>query len=353
MKKTISMPIENKSLTSASNETEARSKLKSQFELFSRPLPTEIELFAMWDDNEEVIASIACATFNHGPLLEDAIKSFLLQKTNFRFEIVIRDDASTDGTREVIAEYRKKFPRIIKTKIYEENQYKIGHRSSDDWIELTSGKYIALCEGDDFWIDQFKLRDQIDQIKKNGDVVISVAGTLHYNIIDRTFQVKGLEEEERIFKGLTPLYHHTSTIVVDRQSFQNVLLKRKKYMLYGDMALRRLLVEEGACICLPRVVSVYWLNDKGVWTSLGDPGRQKERIKILIRTARAVRMSSKFNVVSELLLSCKNYFPIAAKNREWKLFIFCLAPFFIIKFVNSPRWAWKKILRNFSQTTTS
>lgn len=77
-----------------SQEVWARTKLKSQFELFSQPLPTEAELFAMWGDSDKVVASIACATFEHGDLLDDAIRSFLMQKTDFRFEIVIRDDAS-------------------------------------------------------------------------------------------------------------------------------------------------------------------------------------------------------------------------------------------------------------------
>lgn len=184
--------------TAEQNEAKARLRLKSRFELFSQPLPAESELFGMWSDVEEVVASIACATFEHVELLDDAIRSFLLQKTSFRFEIIIRNDASTDGTRDLITHYMALYPRIIRAKVYDENQFKIGRRPTDDWFDLTQGKYIALCEGDDFWIDRDKLQDQVTQLERHPDCVISVAGTFFYKAQEDDLHESGLVAEERI-----------------------------------------------------------------------------------------------------------------------------------------------------------
>jgi glycosyltransferase involved in cell wall biosynthesis len=328
----------------ASCEAEARSKLKSQFELFAQPLPTEDEMFAMWGDSDEVVASIACATFEHGALLDDAIRSFLMQKTDFRFEIVIRDDASTDGTRDLIDWYMQSYPNIIRAKIYDENQYKLGRMPGNDWISLTSGKYIALCEGEDLWIDSEKLQRQVSQLKRINNSAISVAGTLHYDVINCTSKIVGLMEDEQIHTKITPKYHHTSTFVVVREAYEAANERRRKYNLYGDMALRRLLVDEGVCVCLPRLVSVYWINHKGVWSSLCNERKLKERVILLSKTLRAVSLPSKAGVAFELFQACKIYFPYSIKNRDFRMVFLCSGPFLLMKLIGMPAWIKKKLI---------
>ncbi len=113
--------------------------------------------------------SICCITYNHEKYIRDAIEGFLNQKTNFPFEVLIHDDASTDGTANIIREYEAKYPQIIKPIYQTENQYSKGIDVSIFNYSRAKGKYIALCEGDDYWTDPYKLQKQVDFLEKNPD----------------------------------------------------------------------------------------------------------------------------------------------------------------------------------------
>ena len=115
--------------------------------------------------SELPLLSIFCITYNHAPYIKDAIEGFLQQKTNFPVEIVIHDDASTDGTDNIIKEYEKKYPELI-IPIYEkENQYSQGVRINRDiMMPKIRGKYMAICEGDDYWTNPNKLQKQVDYL---------------------------------------------------------------------------------------------------------------------------------------------------------------------------------------------
>jgi len=126
------------------------------------------------DYNIEPLVSIICITYNHEKFIEEAIKGFLKQETDFSFEIIIQDDASTDRTAEIIREYEKKYPDRIKTIYNIENQYSKCPSSIDfPPLKASKGKYIAYCEGDDYWIDPLKLQKQIAEMNKHPECQIS------------------------------------------------------------------------------------------------------------------------------------------------------------------------------------
>ena len=114
-------------------------------------------------DNRPLMVSIRCITYNHEPYIRQCLEGFVMQKTNFRFEAIVHDDASTDGTADIIREYAEKYPDIIKPIFERENQYS-KHDGSIRRImdKACTGKYIALCEGDDYWTDPQKLQIQVD-----------------------------------------------------------------------------------------------------------------------------------------------------------------------------------------------
>ncbi len=112
-----------------------------------------------------VEVSIYCITFNHKEYLANALESMLRQKTDFEFEIVVHDDASTDGTVEILREYEKKYPGKVIAIYEEKNQYSQGIDFSYKLFERMTGKYVAFCEGDDFWIDDRKLQKQFDAME--------------------------------------------------------------------------------------------------------------------------------------------------------------------------------------------
>lgn len=120
--------------------------------------------------NNDVLVSVCCITYNHELYIRECLEGFLRQKTNFNFQILIHDDASTDGTRNIILEYEKKFPGIIKPIYQIENQYsKGGNINARFQYPRVNTKYVALCEGDDYWTDPYKLQKQVDFLEKNSN----------------------------------------------------------------------------------------------------------------------------------------------------------------------------------------
>lgn len=121
-------------------------------------------------DNNKLLVSICCLTYNHESFIRQCIEGFILQKTNFKFEVLIHDDASNDNTAAIIREYEKKYPEILKPLYQTENQHSLGVRpmSQFNWSRA-KGKYIAMCEGDDYWSDPLKLQKQFDLMEKNSN----------------------------------------------------------------------------------------------------------------------------------------------------------------------------------------
>jgi len=117
------------------------------------------------------LVSICCLAYNQESFIKKTIEGFLLQKTNFPYEIIIHDDASKDRTKEIIAGFAREFPDIIIPIFQKENQYSKGNTALLDCFvfPIVRGKYIATCEGDDYWIDPYKLQKQVDFLEKNPD----------------------------------------------------------------------------------------------------------------------------------------------------------------------------------------
>lgn len=124
----------------------------------------------MSKNSEQLVLTIRCLTYNHEPYIRQCLEGFVMQKTNFRFEAIIHDDASTDGTAAIIKEYADKYPNIIRPVLEIENQYSKHDGSLGRIIQQhMHGKYIAMCEGDDYWTDPFKLQKQVDYLESHPD----------------------------------------------------------------------------------------------------------------------------------------------------------------------------------------
>lgn len=121
----------------------------------------------------EPVISIICNTFNQEKYIGEALDSFLMQKVNVPFEILVHDDASTDNTPEIIKEYEAKYPDVIKPIYQVENQYSKGVSITPKiQIPRAKGKYVAFCEGDDYWTDENKLQIQLDFMEANPEYTL-------------------------------------------------------------------------------------------------------------------------------------------------------------------------------------
>lgn len=116
------------------------------------------------------VVSVCCLVYNHEPYLRECFEGFVMQKTTFPIEILVHDDASTDYSADIIREYTAKYPDIFKPIYQTENQYSKGVDVYSINANRAKGKYIAVCEGDDYWTDSMKLQKQVEFLEENEDV---------------------------------------------------------------------------------------------------------------------------------------------------------------------------------------
>ncbi|NLN98858.1 MAG: glycosyltransferase [Bacteroidales bacterium] len=120
--------------------------------------------------SQQPLVSIQCLVYNHEPYLRQCLDGFVMQKANFKFEAIVHDDVSTDRSAEIIREYAEKYPDIIKPIFEKENQFSKGFDKLSSIMNAAGkGKYIALCEGDDYWTDPLKLQKQVDFMEAHPD----------------------------------------------------------------------------------------------------------------------------------------------------------------------------------------
>lgn len=155
-------------------------------EFRSIDLPSETELIKGWLGDKSIpIVSFVCTTFNHELYLKDTIRGFLLQETEFPFEILIHDDASTDGTASIVRYYSDLYPTIIRCTIQTENQYsRDRHYPLHSMFDKAKGKYVAICEGDDFWILRNKISRQVEILENNQNISLTYSKAIICSISD-------------------------------------------------------------------------------------------------------------------------------------------------------------------------
>jgi glycosyltransferase involved in cell wall biosynthesis len=249
------------------------------------------------------LVSISCITFNHANYIRDALDGFLIQKTNFPFEILIHDDASTDGTTEIVREYEAKYPDIMKPLYETENQWSKGIRGSTVFnFPRARGKYIALCEGDDYWTDPYKLQKQVDFLEANEDY----AGCSHNTRIiyddsgkDDTLTVNSAIKDSYTIDDITKghIYFHTSSMVY-RNIFKGNFPKKYLTDYIGDWFLLIAHADIGPIKYIDNVMSVYRIHANGIWSNLSDIEQIEKNLTAIIVFNKAFEYKYEENFLS-------------------------------------------------------
>lgn len=234
-------------------------------------------------NNKKPLISICCITFDHEKYIRDAIDGFLMQKTDFPFEIIIHDDASTDNTANIIREYEKKFPDLFVCIYQEENQWSKGIRPSPTYVwPKARGKYIALCEGDDYWTDPYKLQKQVNFLEANPEYVICFHKVM---ILKNKRLVKDyITKVPADTTTLNDLIKYGNYIHTPSVLFRNGLIKEfpewYKDVPIGDYPLYILLAQYGKIKFINEVMAVYRVHKGGIWSH-----RKKNDMELIKRLA--------------------------------------------------------------------
>ncbi|AEL26811.1 glycosyltransferase family 2 protein [Cyclobacterium marinum] len=258
------------------------------------------------------VVSICCTTFNHASYIKDCLDGILMQETTFDFEVLIYDDASTDGTSEIIEAYQEKYPKKIFPICSKENNFSKGVRGMSFVYNIprAKGKYLALCEGDDYWTAKDKLQRQVEFMEKNPDIVF----TFH------NFRRKEGDSLKNPFL-YPPSFNKDVYVLKFKEAFntqiqpltmlfRKVISKPKELnVLNGDALLIALLLEKGKGAFLNFTGAVYRIHDGGIHA-----GKHKyTRISNSIASREKMLKYFDYPVKGELYLKLAHYYKRLAK----------------------------------------
>ena len=231
-------------------------------------------------DNNDIIVSVKCAVYNHEFYLRQCLEGFIMQKTNFRFEVIVHDDASTDGSVAIIREYAEKYPDIIKP-IYEtENQYSKHDGSVVKIMNAAcKGKYIAMCEGDDYWIAPLKLQKQVDFLETHLDYSMCFHRAKIENEINKPnvfIHCSMIEDRDYTGDELFRTWTVPTASMIFRREVLNYKNITDKRILYGDIIMILRCAEFGKIKGMSSEMSVYRIQQN---SATNNPTLNKNRIE--------------------------------------------------------------------------
>lgn len=219
--------------------------------------------------DNKIKVSICCVTYNQQEYIKEALDTFLKQKTNFKYEIIVHDDASTDNTVKIIKQYSKKYPNLVIPILEKENQYNIKPNSIlEICFKKARGKYIALCDGDDGFIDKNKLMKQIEYMDANPNISLCTHSTkvvdTNGNFIENISPYpNGIVNIEMFLKDTKSM--HTSSMVFRKRDIKK-LPNYFHQATVGDLPLKLHLLSLGDGYHFDKVMSFYRANAIGSWS---------------------------------------------------------------------------------------
>lgn len=214
--------------------------------------------------NPSPLVSVCLITYNHSEYICEAIDSILMQQVNFSWEIIIADDFSSDGTREIVLDYERKYPELIKLLFQKKNVG--GGRNFVDLINSASGKYVAYIEGDDYWTDPLKLQKQFDFLENHSEFSMCyhrIKWVYTYDVPDFDPK-KESNEGDGLVSTIEDILERGWFIRSCSIFYRNFSLPANFEDLYiGDYPLHILLAYQGKVGFIPKVMGVYRINNRG------------------------------------------------------------------------------------------
>lgn len=231
----------------------------------------------------DIKVSVYCLAYNHEKYIRDALEGFVNQKTNFKYEVIVHDDASTDNTADIIREYAEKYPDIIKPIYQKENQHSKKVKIIKKYIlPKMSGKYVAVCEGDDYWTDENKLQLQYDAMEQHPECSMCA----HYVKVEKMnannrvgYNPEVPSRKRQLKEGVIDSATWLTISITDLVHLSSVFMRAEYFIEYrsrdieyvkefpvGDTALSLYMLTRGSLYFIDRNMSTYRKGVEGSWT---------------------------------------------------------------------------------------
>lgn len=260
------------------------------------------------------LVSICCITYNHSKYIQKCLDGFVEQKTDFIFEILIHDDGSNDGTREIIEEFQERYPNIIKPIFQSENQWSKGVRGINYRYNFprANGKYIALCEGDDYWTDPFKLQKQVDFLEANPGYSLCFHKSSVIMDDIQQFVLPSINENKSFI--INDIITESNFIRTESMVFRKSVIDNMEilFVYAGDLFLSLLCASKGKVYFISETMSVYRMHDKGFYS-----GSSSENV-----LKRGIEDRIKLNKYFEYKYNIEFRRAIKKRKRQYYLVIF-------------------------------
>ena len=225
--------------------------------------------------------SVCCLTYNHYKYIQFAIEGFLMQKTNFSFEIIIHDDASDDGTTNILKDYQKEYPELITCIFQQNNLYSKGLNPLAYYVlPICKGNYIALCEGDDYWTDPYKLQKQVDILEAHPEFSMCFTGR---NVVDKNNKfirqekyTRKIHQTKDVVEGFIP---STQTVLFRNYKDLKFFRQRNSNHPSGDRLITYYCSLMGDIYYLDEITACYRESGEGVWSSFDAIAKREKRLE--------------------------------------------------------------------------
>lgn len=306
-------------------------------------------------DKNDIKVSIALIIYNHEKYIRQAIESILMQEVNFKYEIVVGEDKSTDNSRKILMEYKDKYPDKFTLILHDENVG--GTKNNYDVYMRSKGKYITILEGDDYWIDNKKLQKQVDFLEVNHHY-LGISHIIESRDLAGIYMGRNPNSPELVGKDATIklflkgcYFSATATlfrnIFLDKSEDYSIIYKAQKHV--SDLTLCMLLLDKGKIKVSNECMAVYRcrsVKGESNYNSIRDPFEQYENhVQLLNAINEYFKYKYDFSVeyivrTSNLLFYCIRH---GGSKKLYRLFknipsktqklFFIFLPFYCIKFL--------------------
>jgi glycosyltransferase involved in cell wall biosynthesis len=242
------------------------------------------------------LLSVCLITYNHAKYIREAIDGVLMQKVNFSWELIIADDFSTDGTREIVLEYKEKYPDFIKLILQEKN---VG--PAKNWMDLIttpSSKYIAYFEGDDYWLSSDKLQKQVDILDARDDISFC----FHNNLIideDDAEKVRISNPKQSVvttIEDIIDAWYVMTCSIMFRNAFIKELPPWYSNFKSGDYILQLILATHGDVYYIDEIMGCYRIHKGGISRTFKMYDSQYDLIDLLLNFNKYTNNQYKYSI---------------------------------------------------------